>query len=646
MKIPVGIRGRLLLGFSALLALIVVSNFFSDFLFHRFQKNIENIVQNNLPDISLTASIAVKGNDIIDASFSLISAQDILEVNNSMLQLTGTLRQIKQLIEQNQTGFGRKQDSTSLYHIVSMLSDNLNALDVNARQRFLFEEKNYELITRLRWAHADFLNEVEPMTGDARFATEHSISRALSADVKKMPEFLHKIKNNNQVQEALLKINATGSLLVELIARSTELSQVDLLTNTKLLIFQTHRSLSPQFEQIASLPGALSLIQSIDAIVTFVNGEDSLFDINQNRLQNLEQGQLLLTENRKLLTRLQAEISNAVADGNQKVETNAQNLLETILKARKGLLIAVIMGIIVVFIVVWYYVGKNLVPRLLSLNKSMQTIAEGDLDTPVAIGDFQDEISDMARSLQSFKDTLRETQDELVQAAKLAALGQMAAGIAHELNQPLSAIRSYAHNTKLLLAQSRSDEASDVLERIDTLVERVADMTNQFKNLARRSGTEFEEVNINHTIDETLSFFQAKFIHADVTLEKGYIHNSLAVYADQVRLEQVLINLFQNALDAMQNSGVRKLKIDAEQADAFTMISVADTGIGLPEEELENIFDPFYTNKEIGQGVGLGLTISYNIIKDLGGSLKVAKNRRQGLTFTIKLRTWVNGQTI
>lgn len=645
MQIHTGIRGRLLLGFSALLVLIVVSNFFSDFLFQQFQKNIEDIVENNLPDISLTAFVAVKGNDIIGASLTLISARDIIEVNDSMLQLTDTLKQIKQLIEQNKTGFGRKQDSTSLYDIVSILSDNLNELNTNVRQRFWFEEKNYELTTRLRWAHADFLDEVEPMTGDARFATEHSISRALSTDITVLPGILDKIKDNNQVQEALLRINATGSLLVELIARSIELSQVDQLANTKLLILQTRKSLNPQLEQIANLAGALSLIQSVDAIMTFINGENTLFDINQNRLQNLKQGQSLLTVNQELLTKLQTEISRAVADGNQKIEISTQNLLKTIRKARGWLFIAVIMGLILVFIIVWFYVGKNLVRRLLSLNQSMQIIAAGDLSTPVEIGVVQDEISDMAKSLQSFKDTLRETQDELVQAAKLAALGQLAAGIAHELNQPLSAIRSYNHNVKLLLAQSRSDEVSDILGKIDELVERVADMTNRFKNLARRSDTVFNEVNIKQAIDEALSFFQTKLFQASIHLEYDPIDNSFAVSADPVRLGQVLINLFQNAFDAIQDSPVRKLKIDVQQSNDFTIISVADSGKGLPQEELEKIFDPFYTSKEVGQGVGLGLTISYNIIKDLGGSLKAIQNHRKGLTFIIKLRTCVNDST-
>ncbi|MCP4672316.1 MAG: HAMP domain-containing protein, partial [Desulfobacula sp.] len=479
--------------------------------------------------------------------------------------------------------------------------------------------------------------------GDARFATEHSISRALSAQPAALPLFLNKIKTNNQVQEALLRINATGSLLVELISRSIELSQIEQLANTKLLILQTRRSIDSQIEQITNLPGSLSLIQSIDAIMTFINGSDTLFDLNQNRLQHLKQGQSLLLANRELLAKLQSEISRAVADGNQRIEISTQNLLDTIRKARGLLFSAVIIGVIVVFIVVWYYVGKNLVRRLLSLNQSMQMIAAGDLDTPVDTGVVQDEISDMAISLQLFQNTLRETQNELVQAAKLAALGQLAAGIAHELNQPLSAIRSYNHNVNILLSQSRSNEALEILGKIDELVERVADMTNRFKNLARRSDTKLDAVNIKQTIDETLEFFQAKFTRDNIQLEYDYADQSLAVSADKVRLGQVLINLFQNALDAMQNSHIKKLSIDVKQSLDFITISVADSGNGLPNDELEKIFDPFYTSKEVGQGVGLGLTISYNIINDFNGSLKVIQNHMNGLTFIIKLQTWING---
>jgi len=233
---------------------------------------------------------------------------------------------------------------------------------------------------------------------------------------------------------------------------------------------------------------------------------------------------------------------------------------------------------------------------------------------------------------------LIEKQAELVQAAKLAALGQMSAGMVHELNQPLAALRSYADNAVTFLKMNRPEGARENLQEIADLTERMARITGQLKQFARKSKGLAEPVPVADMVEASLALMGSRLRSEGVKLVWVPPPASLKVWGDDVRLQQVLVNLLRNALDAMKSAPIRRLEIGVDEQGAEVHLWVADSGTGILPEEQGQLFDPFFTTKPAGEGLGLGLSISEGIVRDLGGSLAAANRPEGGAKFIMTLR--------
>jgi len=244
------------------------------------------------------------------------------------------------------------------------------------------------------------------------------------------------------------------------------------------------------------------------------------------------------------------------------------------------------------------------------------------------------------RLRQEVKERKR-VQDELVQAGKLAALGQLSTGIAHEINQPLSAIRHYLHNANLLLERGDIDTHRNNLGKIEDLTERMAKTINHLKTFARWPTNQLSSIDLLASIERSLVLFETRVDQLQIGIERRYQKQFRKVLAEDIRLEQVLINIIGNAIDAVSENpvGKRIIAIEIEDADPFTEINVIDNGPGINIEKIEAIFDPFYTTKEVGKGLGLGLSISYNIVKDFGGNISAEAEPEGGTRFTISLQS-------
>jgi two-component system, NtrC family, C4-dicarboxylate transport sensor histidine kinase DctB len=224
---------------------------------------------------------------------------------------------------------------------------------------------------------------------------------------------------------------------------------------------------------------------------------------------------------------------------------------------------------------------------------------------------------------------LRATQNELVQAGKLAALGQMSAAIAHEINQPLAAIRTFMASAKIFAQRQNIAQVVRNLDLITDLAERMASITGHLKTFARKSEPgQREPVAVGGAIQGTLLLLESQIGAAGVRLEQD-VAPDLRVMGHTVQLEQVILNLVRNALDAVSGRADPWIRITARASADTVFISVADNGHGIAPERIDRIFDPFFTTKGIGDGLGLGLSISYGIVQDFGGHIH-AKNRPEG----------------
>jgi two-component system C4-dicarboxylate transport sensor histidine kinase DctB len=342
---------------------------------------------------------------------------------------------------------------------------------------------------------------------------------------------------------------------------------------------------------------------------------------------------------------------------NGNIDQSIQQAQQSLLSNQRLSLFLSLFSVLAAAAISWFYVRKSILERLLQLKDNMFAISTGHLDTEVAIRG-RDEVTQMAKYLRVFQTTakvvkqtnrkleaeviertiaeekLRVTQDELIQAGKLAALGQLSVGITHEINQPLTAVNSHVRSAQLWLEKERPDKAANNLQKIETLLEKVAAITRHLKAFSRKSDGKLTSVVLNDVISDAIDLFETR--QSGVNIEYSP-HRSLLVRANSIRLEQVLVNLISNALDAIEHKEQPKLIISTSEHSETIEVSVKDNGLGIPQEDLPHLFDPFYSRKSSGKGLGLGLSIAYNIIKDFGGSIHVESQEHQGTTFIVTL---------
>ena len=230
--------------------------------------------------------------------------------------------------------------------------------------------------------------------------------------------------------------------------------------------------------------------------------------------------------------------------------------------------------------------------------------------------------------------TLEVAEQSLAQSSKLAALGEMSAAVSHELNQPLAAMKTYLAGARLLLQRKRADEALSSFGRIDDLIDRMGAITKQLKSYARKGKDAFEEVDVRDAVSTALSMMEPQLKTRKVAITRTLPSDPALIFGDRLRLEQVIINLLRNALDATKGVDDPSVEVTLTVTDAVRLI-VRDNGAGI--EDLDALFEPFYTTKQPGDGVGLGLAISSGIVTDLGGRLTARNGAKGGAVFEMTL---------
>jgi hypothetical protein len=226
-----------------------------------------------------------------------------------------------------------------------------------------------------------------------------------------------------------------------------------------------------------------------------------------------------------------------------------------------------------------------------------------------------------------------ELERRLVQADKLSSIGLLAAGVAHEVNTPLAVISTYA---QMLAKQISGDEQKfKLLDKIAKQTFRASEIVNSLLSFSRTSPTEFVEVDLNKVIRETLTLIEHQLEKADIQVKLSLESGLPGVKANSGKLQQVFLNLFLNARDAMESGGT--LAIRTWNEEGFARIEVADSGQGIPPEHLERIYDPFFTTKGSRKGTGLGLSVTYGIVREHGGTIRVESRPGAGAHFHVEL---------
>lgn len=304
----------------------------------------------------------------------------------------------------------------------------------------------------------------------------------------------------------------------------------------------------------------------------------------------------------------------------------------------KSLTFVTILYVAVVLLVLYLFQRSRRIKERARFEKRAKQVLERRVKERTA--DLTEANIHLLREIEEHRrtdETLRQTQNELIQAAKMAVLGQMSSGINHELNQPLAAIRSYADNARALLIRNRQEEASWNLEQIAELTERMAKISRQLKVFSRKTSGRIVSVSLQAVIENALKIVGPQLKDTETELRRRLPEEELYVMSDMVQLEQVLVNLITNAVHAVELQAERWIQIAVSTRQGKAIIEILDNGPGIEQANLERIFDPFFTTKSEDRGLGLGLSISYRIVEMMHGTLSAANREQGGAVFTLQL---------
>ncbi|UZE22591.1 sensor histidine kinase [Pseudomonas sp. B21-056] len=303
----------------------------------------------------------------------------------------------------------------------------------------------------------------------------------------------------------------------------------------------------------------------------------------------------------------------------------------------QGILVAVAFALVAFLLIAWNERRKVIATRLAAreaLQEANSQLERRITERTTDLRASNERLKGQIRERRQAEETLRRAQDELVQAGKLAAIGQMSTSIAHELNQPLAALRTLSGNTVRFLERGQLDIASANLKTINELIDRMGRITASLRSFARR-GDDKGRASLGKAIEAALQLLGGRLESQHIQVHAGFA--DVQVQIDQTRLEQILVNLIGNALDAMQNQPEPRLWLEGQAEEGKYRLRVRDNGHGIDPETRKHLFEPFFTTKPGEQGLGLGLTLSASLAAAAGGHLDVEHPDGGGSTFVLGL---------
>ena len=287
-------------------------------------------------------------------------------------------------------------------------------------------------------------------------------------------------------------------------------------------------------------------------------------------------------------------------------------------------------------------VGRAISRRLRALADAAGIWGRGDLShrAPLVSGDEAGELAGalnrMAGSLQHRDETTRRhAEEQMIQAEKLATIGRLAAGVAHELNNPLGGVLLYSN--LIIESTPEDDPRRENMRKIVIQATRAREIVRGLLTFARKERPRIERVDLNTVVLEAISLLERQPQFQNVQIRTELSPLPLWVWVDVPKVQQVFVNIILNGAESMRRGGVLTVRSGFSGRDGFCRVAITDTGSGISEENLGRIFEPFFTTKEVGQGIGLGLAISYGIVQQHGGEIEVQSAVGAGTTFRVLL---------
>lgn len=615
-----GIGARLALAFVAIVGLAVGACVVGWLSYERLSGELSRIANEQMPQLAYASRLSKAGADIGSVTAVLAGAETRTEFNEIRAIYAERLKVLQSLLAESDPN----SPVGALLPLANGINDNLRQIDVAAGKRFTLLEAMRSDIDELRWVQADLLDEAEPLVEDIRFnieaETRNSQGAAALAEQRK--------------SEALLTAVSQANLATGLIGRLVNATTAEEVQETNAFLGDSADELASRLGTLVNWPDSITVRQLSGRILQQSNAQTGIPNRKRSEMIQAVKLTVLAGENGRLVDELGRKIAAEVVAIEASANAAAKRAAAAIDTGRKLLAAIAVLSVVLALVIGIFYVQRNLLSRIRLLADEAGAISSGR-PAASALPGGADELGDLSHALTMF----RQTRDELVQSAKLAALGQMAAGIGHELNQPLAAIRAHIHSGSTLISRGKGEQALVNLDKIKALTGRMADHISHIRRFARRPDSKLRPTDLSACVHDALALLEHRFEEEGVVLDMSLPDaGQAAVMAEPVRLEQVAVNLIANALDAVKGQPKKHISVVVEPDPAGARLIVGDTGVGIASADMAAVFDPFFTTKPVGSGLGLGLSISYNIVKDFGGDISIIETGPQGTRFVVTLK--------
>jgi len=620
----IGIGGRLFLAFVLISSITILASGLSTNTYLQLRERLLLLKHQDIPGLDAAARLNDKSRLIVATAPLLVTGDSTFSRLKAMDELTKSIDEMDTLMR-NLPGYNSyfRELIMQIYNGLALLYQSVERL----------EQIRYEFNENSRLLFPLFQQLISALEVPSDSITQES----LAGVINRLYYF---------------------SALFEKVRNDTTYNELD-------YSYLRLKNLSDQIEQLLTQLPENSLsefrLEGIQRLLVIGSTRGDLFRLKNEELDLLYQQSYLLENSQGHVQQLAAQVNSYTNQTNESISNSLVSAISSINNSIRSILLLSLASLIIAGSISWFYVRSNVLQRISELQRNMRAIASAQLDTRIHIRG-NDEVSSMARDLKHFQNTaievkrtnqklsaeineriaaeaqLKLAQNELVQAGKLAALGQLSVGITHEINQPLTAISSHLHTVGRRLEKQQTEQAVVSLGKIRMLLDKVAGITRHLKAFAREAGAELSPVDLDDVIGEALDLLSNRLKEQQCQLNYVPGAKGLSVSAEPIRLEQVLVNLISNSVDAMDNCQTRTLDICVSENGDEVKIDISDSGIGIPENQIAMIFDPFFTQKEVGKGLGLGLSISYNIIQNFGGRIRVKSTQDLGSCFTLILQ--------
>ncbi len=605
------------------------------FLLSTAREVVNDVILDDVPRVIDTARLSAKTADLGLLSNRLLRANET--------NLDAVEEELRNTVAQIQLFFDSNISLDLEPKLLSSLKSNFASVILRLNTSAQIDKEIARQADTLRWLYIDIEDEASALVSDFAFNASTLSQRIVTEEtLKTRADIALQLRREQDLMNLFAALESDASAAATLGVQAAASNDEAQLAQFEALVSDTLSRVAEKTEGLEDKIGNNSLLFAFEQLKGLLMADGGLIETRKAWLSERNALDVSLSNLMSQLGLIQKELEQVTVRQTTALKAKSEAFGSTISKSSRNLIVLTSLAALGGFFILFFYIRPSIIQPLRSLTRAMRDISAGREAQIPNVSRNGQEIAELADAVISFADAvaardtaigeLRRTQDELVQAGKMAALGTMSAGLAHELNQPLGALRQRAYLAGRAITRKDVPKALKQVDKINDLVERMEAIILHLRRFARRVEIEKGAVKLGDVVDGAATFLNNRLSDGGAVLEVTQDARQLVVQADPVLLEQVIVNLISNASDAIAETNMPgTITIDRSACTPdVACFTITDTGVGLSDIAADQAFDPFVTTKAPGLGMGLGLSISYNIMTGMGGTLRLEPAKRTG----------------